>query len=318
MVKKLVKRRDKNMICENIDCEIRTKGGKVIKLLFILSIIICFKGNMYCQNIKSVKEIDNHIRFNFINGKYELILKSRIEKCIDSNLIFNLFDLSNKCIDCQFFIYEGDTVNYYDEKGYMQGDFIDFCFPKRIGRDEECRGLNSLRCSSCDIIEERTRFRNDSIISVITFGYKNKKKTDTLSYRQYNYDKKIIYNKGIFDKENYLQIVNTDLQGKKQGIGYKYDLKTKKLIEKANYKDNYYSDSIFYYFDDGKLMAEALYENEKNKIFHRFYRTNGLRYAEVMIIGDKITSKECFDDKGKKVIPCDSTKTLNGLPKKDH
>lgn len=88
------------------------------------------------------------------------------------------------------------------------------------------------------------------------------------------------------------------------------------MIEEGYYKDNEYDGKVTHYFENGKLMAEEIYDNPNKKVFARFYSEyNGKKYAEVYVKDFKITSKICFDEKGKKLPACDSTKTLTGRSK---
>jgi len=247
-------------------------------------------------------------------GRFIQNTRQELFKKIDSNKKVDIFKFEKESAFHQFFILDGDTVDYYDEKGRKQGAFISFCsYGGKYGFEDD--GEYS-RCKKCDFLETKHFYKNDTLVSMLQIGYKNRKPTDTLQYWNLEFEKNRRYLHLRFDDEGYIFKGYTDVQSfKKQGIGYKYDIKTRKLLEKANYKDNNYADSVFLYDENGKINAEAFYENNKNKIFHRFYRTTGVRYAEVMIENNKIVSKNCFDEKGKNIIPCDSSKTLFGTPK---
>jgi len=249
-----------------------------------------------------------------IYGKNEKISRNYLYKLVDSNLRYINNNFRN-CWNCQYSILDGDTIDYYDSKGLRQGDFVTFCsyFDKyglaSCGLNEYCI------CKDCNFIEERMNFKNDTLVSQLKLGYKRKHKIDTLSFYMYERENQRIYKRFTNEENGFYWVGYTNMEGDRQGLVKKYDVKTKKLIEEGNYKDNEYSGNVIYYFENGTVMARALYENEKKKVFHTFYRENGIKYAEVDVKDSKIVSKICFDEKGEKKIPCDSNKTLTGRPK---
>ena len=249
-------------------------------------------------------------------GRHQKLSRKDIFKIVDSNLNYNDYWQKNYDVFCQYSILDGDTIDYIDAKGQRQGLFIFYCSYKGIYGFADC-GLDEFsKCKKCAFEESQVYYRNDSIIKSMVIGYYRNRKTDTLSIEIYEYENNRKLKRYRDEDKGYYWIGYKDLRwGYRQGMVETFDSKTHKLIEKAYYVDNNYKDSVFHFHENGVLQALGIYKNEEKKIFYRFFRDNGVKYSEVEINNYKITSKICFDEKGKKKIPCDSTKTLYGTPK---
>jgi len=287
--------------------------------LFLISLVISSNAIIGQSRILNEQYIakDGHY-INYGNVKYttKLTIYDYLETKKKPENYYSWF---NVCKNCQYIIYNGDTINYYDVYGHKQNLHIDICFLQKENW-MKCKGkIQNNACPDCDYIETHKYYRNDTITAFYFLGFK-KESYDTVGteiiinyipYDLVNYDL-IRKTKYILPNDGYI------IEGIKNPKGYqgmvcKYDLETEKLIEVANYVNNDYCDSVVWYNLDETKKAEAFYNCNENENFHTFYRkSTEIKYAEVHMKNGRVVEKKCFDENGLNIIECDSTKTLTG------
>lgn len=258
-------------------------------------------GEEYIDSVGQVVYYGKHISYS-INDIYT--------KFINNKKRFSVLDY-NSCYGCQFDIRDGDTINFIDKTGSLQGRWVSYrSFNGRNGFPPNYAGDDDL-CNSCDFLERNNYYKDNVLQHTTIYGYKKGVRTDTLRYERY-VDGLENYVKYRDEVERVVHEFYVNSKGWREGASYKYDLQTGVLLEKAKFINGQRTDSAWYYNLDGILQAISYNDNFNDMIYFTFYRENGIRYARIELKSERLSVKECFKEDGKTIIPCDPKKDLTG------